>query len=225
MSRLRLSLPVVAVAGLSLTLAACGGSSGGSGGASTPATNSSTQSGQANGGGTRSADFQKFQQCLKDNGVTLPNRGNGQGRPGGGNGYGPPPGAGASSATPPTTTNGAPPAGGGGRFGGQNADPKVQKAMQACAKYRPQFNGRGGNGAGRPQQSIKAFTPYLTCLKDKGLDVKVSDGFNALRGLKQDDPKVQAALKACQSKIPQRPRGQGGGGASSSTPSSTTGAA
>jgi hypothetical protein len=220
MSRLRTSLPVVAVAGLSLTLAACGGSSGGGGAASTTATNSSTQGGQANGGGTQSADFQKFQQCLKDNGVTLPNRGTGQGRPGGGNGYGPPPGTGgASSATPPTTTDGTPPAG--GRFGGQSSDPKVQKAMQACAKYRPQFNGRGGNGAGRPQQSIKAFTPYLTCLKDKGLDVKVSDGFNALRGLKQDDPKVQAALKACQSKIPQRQGG--GGGASSSTPSSTTG--
>ena len=79
--------------------------------------------------------------------------------------------------------------------------------MKACAKFRPQGlrNGRGGPGGAGPQQSIKAFTPYLTCLKDQGLDIKVSDGFNALRNLKRDDAKVQAALKTCQSKIPQRP--------------------
>ena len=66
--------------------------------------------------------------------------------------------------------------------------------------------GYGGQRNGnRPRFDIKAFTPYLTCLKGQGLDVKVSDGFNALRNLKRDDPKVQAALKTCQSKIPQRP--------------------
>ena len=89
--------------------------------------------------------------------------------------------------------------------------------MQACGKYRPQGAGPGQGGGQGGGQNIQAFTPYLTCLKDKGLDVKVSDGFNALRNLKQSDPKVQAALKSCQSKLPQRPQG------SSAAPSSTGG--
>src|SRR3954463_10105198 len=51
-----------------------------------------------------------------------------------------------------------------------------------------------------------------------GLDVKVSDGFNALRDLKASDPKVQAAFKACQSTLPQRP----GDGHQQTTTSSST---
>jgi hypothetical protein len=186
---LRLTLPssALAVAGASLALVACGSSDNGSSSASGASTGSS------GGNATRNADFQKFQQCLKDNGVALPNRARG-----------------GSNAAPPNT--GQPPQGGGqgGFFSRQNSDPKVAKAMQACAKYRPQGRGPGGYGKGsgnRPQTNIAAFKPYLTCLKDQGLDVKVSDGFNALRGLKASDPKVQAAFKACQSKLPQRPGG------------------
>jgi hypothetical protein len=192
-SRLATPLSVLAIAGASIALVACGSSDGSSSGnaASTTA---------RTGNGTQNAAFEKYRQCLKDNGVTLPDRGQ---RPGGGNGGG---------YGPPTRTDGAPPSGDGpGFLGGGQPDAKTQKAMQACAKLRPQFRGgygdRNGNG---PQQDIKAFTPYLTCLKDQGLDVKVSDGFNALRGLKASDPKVQAAFKACQSKLPQRPGGNGG---------------
>ena len=185
MSRLATPVSVLALLGATIALAACGGSSSASSSAGTGTT----------AGGTQSATMAKFQQCLKDQGVQLPQR------PGGGNG-------------PPAGANGQPPAGGGGFRG----DPKVQKAMQACAKYRPQGAFRGRNGGGGPQQNIQAFTPYLTCLKAAGLDVKVSDGFNALRNLKRDDPKVQAALKSCQSKIPQRPQAA----PSSTTPSSTT---
>ncbi|HEY6758652.1 MAG TPA: hypothetical protein VI318_04155 [Baekduia sp.] len=213
-------MSALAVAGASLALAACG-SSGSSGSASSTTTQASGQSGAQAGGqaggqnGTQNADFQKFQQCLKDNGVTLPNRG------GGGQG-GPP--AGGGNGQPPTGTNGAPPAGG---FAGRSQDPKTQKAMQACAKYRPQGAGRGGYGAGGggggngggAGGNIQAFTPYLTCLKDQGLDVKVSDGFQALRNLKQSDPKVQAALKSCQAKLPQRPNR---GGGSTTAPGSTS---
>ncbi|WP_051222735.1 hypothetical protein [Conexibacter woesei] len=202
MLRLATPLSVFAVAGASLALAACGSSSDNSSSGSSGT--STTANGQS---GTRNADFQKFQQCLKDNGVTLPNRGN---RPGGSNAA-PPNTDGGSTTAPP---NGQPPQGGGygggpGGFGGQSADPKTQKAMRACAKYRPQGNFRGGNGNGAPRQNIRAFTAYLTCLRDAGLDVRVSDGFNALRNLKQSDPKVQAALKSCQSKLPQRPQASG----------------
>jgi hypothetical protein len=171
MSRLATPLSVLAIAGSSIALVACGSSDRSSSGAGA----STNASGGANG--TQNAAFEKYRQCLKDNGVTLPDRG-----PRGGNG-------------------------GPGFFGGGQADAKTQKAMQACAKLRPQF--RGGDGDGRrPQQDVKAFTPYLTCLKGQGLDVTVSDGFNALRDLKASDPKVQAAFKACQSKLPQRPDGQ-----------------
>jgi hypothetical protein len=196
MSRFATPLSVLALAGASIALVACGSSS--SAGSSAGAGTATTTTGQA---GARGAAFQKYQACLKDNGVTLPGRG--QGGPGaGGGGYGPPGGG-----QPPTGTNAGPPP---GVAPGAADGAKFQKAMKACAKLRPQGlgNGRGGpggaNGA-RAQQNIKAFTPYLTCLKDQGLAVKVSDGFNALRGLKQDDPKVQAAFKACQSKLPQRP--------------------
>jgi hypothetical protein len=209
MSRFTTPLSVLAVAGASIALAACGSSSGSGSASSTTASAGQGQSAD------RSTAFKKFQDCLKDNGVTLPDRGQ---PPGGGQGYGYGPPAGAGG-TPPTGTNVAPPASsdgqpstttppaGGAPGGGFANNPKFQAAMKACAKLRPQGlrGGRGGPGVGSPQQSIKAFTPYLTCLKDQGLDVKVSDGFNALRNLKRDDPKVQAALKTCQSKIPQRP--------------------
>jgi hypothetical protein len=204
MLRLATPMTVLAVAGSSFALAACGSSSDSN--SSSTTTGSSASSGQS---GTRNADFQKYQQCLKDNGVTLPSRG--QGGPGGSNAA--PPNTGGGSTTAPPT--GTPPQGGGyggpgaGGFGGQNADPRTQKAMRACAKYRPSGGFRGGNGNGAPQQNIRAFTAYLTCLRDQGLDVKVSDGFNALRNLKQTDPKVQAALKSCQSKLPQRPQASG----------------
>jgi hypothetical protein len=194
MSRLATPLSVLAIAGASIALVACGSSDGSS-------SNGNASTNASGGNATQNAAFEKYRQCLKDNGVTLPDRGQ---RPDGGNGDG----------QPPTGTNGAPPSGGDGNggpgiLGGGQADAKTQKAMQACAKLRPQIRGGYGNGGRAPQQNVKAFTPYLTCLKDQGLDVKVSDGFNALRDLKASDPKVQAAFKACQPKLPQRPNGNG----------------
>lgn len=204
MSRLATPLSVLAIAGASVALVACGSSGDDS----------------SAGNGTQNAAFEKYQQCLKDNGVTLPDRGQRpNGGKGNGGGYGPPPGA--DGGQPPTGTNGGP----GFSGGGPNSE-KFQKAMQACAKLRPQGQFRGGNGYGNggrpPQQNIKAFTPYLSCLKDQGLDVKVSDGFNALRNLKNDDPKVQAAFKACQSKLPQRPNRNGDGQQPQTTTSSSS---
>jgi hypothetical protein len=209
MPRLATPLSALAIVVASVALAACGSSSTDSSSA-TGATG--TTGPTANG--KQSAALEKFRQCLKDNGVTLPDRGQsrgGQGGPGGG--YGPPPAG--TNGQPSTGTDAAPPASGipGGTPGGAD-NGKFRQAMQACAKLRPQGLGNrpGGYGRGqRPQQDIKAFTPYLTCLKDQSLDVKVSDGFNALRNLKQGDAKVQAAFKACQSKLPQRP-GNGGAG-------------
>jgi hypothetical protein len=200
MSRFAPPLSAAVLVTATVALAACGGGGSSSGSAASTGTNGTSTTPGA--GATRTAALQKFTQCLKDNGVTPPQR-----RPGpGGKGRG-------------------------GYGGGFRADPKLQKALQACAKLRPQgaggFGGRGGRqgrGGAGAQQSIEAFTPYLNCLKDAGLPVKVSDGFNALRNLERDDPKVQTALKSCQPKIPQRPRGAPGGGtAPGSGPGDTTG--
>jgi hypothetical protein len=199
--------------GASVALAACGSSGGGG---STGASASTTTSGS---GSQQTASLDKFRSCLKDNGVTLPNGGQG-GPGGGGNGSGPPAGGTGTNGAPGggAPGGGAPGAGPGGANGG-----KFGKAMQACAKYRPQGaqggpgGGAGGYGQQGPRQNVQAFTPYLNCLKSAGLDVKVSDGFNALRNLKQDDPKVQAAFKSCQSKLPQRPQRQNGGTSTNGT--------
>jgi hypothetical protein len=139
------------------------------------------------------AAFAKFRSCLKAQGVDVP-----AGPPAGG----PPPSA--STATPPT---GARPA----RTAAQ------RKAMQACAKYQPQGGFRGGGLGAR--RDPKAFTAYLTCLKDQGLAVDTAAGFNALRNIKRNDPKLAPALKACASKLPQRP--QGAPPASTATPPAT----
>lgn len=175
MSRLAAPLSALAIAGASIALAACGSSGDDASSGAKASTNASA------GKSTQNAAFEKYRQCLQDNGVTLPDRGQ---RPDG-DGYGPPPG-GPGLGQP---------------------DAKTQKAMQACAELRPQGRFRGRDGGQPPQQDIKAFTPYLTCLEDHGLDVKISDGFNALRDLKASDPEVQAAFKACQAKLPQRPGG------------------
>jgi hypothetical protein len=222
MPRLPTPLSVLTVVGASIALAACGSSSGSDSAGSTNAS-----AGQRQGTANQSAAFKKFQDCLKDNGVTLPDRG---GRPGGGQGYGPPTGDGGTPPTgtdgtpPPTGSDGTPPAGSAPGGGGFADNSKLQAAMKACAKLRPQGlrDGRGGPGGAGPQQDIKAFAPYLTCLKDEGLDIKVSDGFNALRNLKRDDAKVQAALKTCQSKIPARPTALQQGTTTTSTTEATT---
>jgi hypothetical protein len=145
MPRLITPLSVLAVAGASIAIAACGSSSGGD-----SASGAGASAGQGQTSTNQSAAFKKFQDCLKDNGVTLPDRGQ---RPGGGQGYGDGPPAG-SDGTPPTATNGTPPAGSDGQpptgtppAGGGFADnPKFQAAMKACAKFRPQGlrDGRGG---------------------------------------------------------------------------------
>jgi hypothetical protein len=199
MPRLATPLSALAVLGASTALVACGGSSGSSSSSGSASAGTSTAAGGGGAGASNTADNQKFQQCLKDNGITLP--GGGQGRPGGGQGYGGP---------------------GGGPGGGAGGNPNFRKAMQACGKYRPQGAGPGQGGGQGGGQNIQAFTPYLNCLKTAGLDIKVSDGFNALRNLKQSDPKVQAAFKSCQSKLPQRPNGGGNGQPSGTSTNGTT---
>jgi hypothetical protein len=104
-----------------------------------------------------------------------------------------------------------------GGFGAAN--PAMQKAREACASLRPAggIGGFGGFG-GRFGQAIQAFR---TCMADHGEAVPTTrptapptpapspgtDRF--LNGLNPSNPKVAAALKACQSKLPSFPGATG----------------
>jgi hypothetical protein len=184
-------MPRLAAVALALTCAATLVACGGSGSSSS---GSGSSAGANAAAGANSAAADKFRSCLKAQGVDVP----------------PGPGAGGGGGA------------GGGAGGGYGQRPQrtpaQQKAMQACAKYRPQGGGFGGGGGGGAQ-NIAAFKPYLQCLKDQGLAIDINAGFQALRGLKRDDPKLQPALKACASKLPQRPQGAP---PASATPSTTT---
>ncbi|NJC84100.1 hypothetical protein [Planosporangium mesophilum] len=121
--------------------------------------------------------------CLSRHGVTLPSafpRGN---RP---------------SARPSGAPSRQP-----GRFGGfGNGDQPPsgvdaatwQQAQQACASLRPSPGTRSGN------RDNGAITAYRNCLSDHGVTMSAGPG-----GLDQADPKVTAAMKACE---PLRPSGR-----------------
>jgi hypothetical protein len=104
-------LAAVTAATIALTAAGCG-----SGGADVP-TSFDPSSGSASGGPANTAAFQRFQSCLAEHGVNLPEGG-----------------------APPS--GGQPP--GGGDLPGGGA--KAQRAFQACQQYMPQAPGGAGGG-------------------------------------------------------------------------------
>ena len=93
---------------------------------------------------------------------------------------------------------------------------KLQAAMKACAKYR-----QAAVGTITPQQRQAfqdAFAKFSSCMRQHGVDLPTptpGQGPPAGAQINRNDPKVQAAQKACQSKLPQRgPGGFGPGGGS-----------
>jgi hypothetical protein len=114
--------------------------------------------------------MQAYTACLSQHGVTMPSRGN---RP-----------SGAPSGRP---SRGA----GGGGFGFGNQPPAGvdaatwQQAQQACASLRPSGGPGNGNNA--------ASAAYRNCLSDHGVTMSAGPG-----GLDSNDPKVAAAMKACE---------------------------
>ena len=127
---------------------------------------------------------------------------------------------------PDPTGNGGPPPGAGGI---DRNSPQFQAAIKVCGK-----NLRGAFGNVTPaqrQQFQAAMLKFAQCLRSQGLNVQ-DPQFNAsgsptsrppgdggggpggfLRGLDRNDPKTQAAMKACQASLPQRPGGGAGPGA------------
>jgi hypothetical protein len=144
-----------------------------------------------------SSGFSAFRNCLEQHGVTP-----GSGGFGGGLGGG---------------------SGGGGTGSSNNS--KLQQAMQACASLRPSFGSGGGGfggggfgGGGAFGQAIQAFR---SCMSSHGETIPTtrptsppaggsSPADRFLNGLNPGNPKVAAALKACESKLPSF---AGGGGA------------
>ena len=121
----------------------------------------------------------KFTQCMRDNGVDIPDN---------------------------------PGQGGGSR---PNIDrTKLQAAAKACQKYQQAAVGTISDA--QRQEFQDAFAKFSACMRQNGVDVpdpSAGGGGPPAGGggqLDQSDPKVQAATKACQDKLPQR--GQGGPG-------------
>jgi hypothetical protein len=82
--------------------------------------------------------------------------------------------------------------------GGANQQ-KFQAAIQACGGTLGGFGGPGAGGS-------KAFTAYLSCLRDHGVNVPTTTtgpaaGPGALNAVR-NDPKFAAANKTCQSLLP-----------------------
>lgn len=157
------------VAALALALAGCGGD---------------TKSSTTTGGGDNSDEGRvKLTQCLRDNGIDVPDNAGAGGGPGGG--------------------------------GGQDIDrEKMQEVMQGpCKEFQ---TGAFGDVSDEDRQEMQdAFQKFSQCMRDEGVDMPDaapgSGGGPPAGGnqIDQDDPKVQAATKACQSELPQG-RGPGG---------------
>ena len=175
---------VLAMVGMAALLTACGDGAEGT---------SATGDGQ---GG-----FAAYQECLAQQGITLPSRGQ----------QGEPPPSGIPRAMP--EGEGAPPSGppGGGGFGGfmpEGVDQETwQKAQEACASVRPSGGPGGGQGGpgGFGGADNSALAAYRNCLAENGVSSPARPG-----QLNTADPKLAAAEKACAAL---RPSGRPNGGA------------
>ncbi len=166
-------LPALACAVAALALSACG--------AATSAT-SAPGAGAAAGAEDRDTARLRFQQCMRDQGVDVPDR-----RAGGG------------PTGPPSNVD----------------SEKLRAAREACATFREQA--RGTLTDEQRQEFRDAFTKFASCMRGEGVDLPTPSGAGpggggrgGLRQLDRESPKVQAALKACESVLPRR-GGRGGG--------------
>ncbi|MDI1461782.1 hypothetical protein QEZ54_12430 [Catellatospora sp. KI3] len=179
MTRPRLGVAVFAAAATALVgLSACGSSD-------EPAASGDT------GGNPMAA----YTDCLKQQGITLPDnfgggfggRGNASGRP-----TARPTGFPTAFPTDRVRPSGQP----GGGFPGGNFLPEGvtqeawQKAQEACASVRPSF-GPGGNGFRNGGRDNGANAAYRNCLAEHGVQ------FQQGQQLSTADPAVVKAMEAC----------------------------
>jgi hypothetical protein len=164
-----------------LALAACG--------------SSSSSSSSASSADARDTARVKLQQCLREQGVDVPDN------PGGGGGGG----GGGGAAT---------------RLSAADRT-KLQQALQGPCKQ--DASGAFGQISDDQRQEFQdAFTRFSACMRKQGIDVPTpqpgsgggppaAGGPPPGGGFDRSDPKVQAAAKSCQSLLPQGGRGAPGG--------------
>jgi hypothetical protein len=122
----------------------------------------------------------KFRSCMRENGVDLPDS----------------------------------PGQGGGGPGRDDIDrAALEKAQKACQKY--QQEAFGDVDPDQREEFQDSFARFSSCMREHDVDVPdpgAGGGGPPAGGnqIDQDDPKVQAAMKACQDQLPQG--GQGGPG-------------
>ena len=93
----------------------------------------------------------------------------------------------------------------------------LEKAQKACQKY--QKEAFGDVSPDQQEEFQDAFAKFSSCMREHDVDVpdRGTGGGGPPAGggnqIDQDDPKVQAAMKACQDNLPQGrgPGGPGGG--------------
>lgn len=90
----------------------------------------------------------------------------------------------------------------------------LQKAQKACDKYRQEAF--GDVTPEEREQFRDAFAKFASCMREHDVDIPDppagGGGGGQVRGrLDENDPKVKAAMKACEDKRPQRRGGQQGG--------------
>jgi hypothetical protein len=177
-----------------LAVAGCGSSSSGSG---------STQASATTGpGGT---NRQAIADCLKKQGIDVPQRPSGAPPQGGG------PGAGGPSAGGGFLFGGGPQGGGNGS-GGRDFS-KIRAALQKCG-----INPQQGQRRFNPQNSAQfrqALTKFVSCVRKNGYDLpdpNMSGNGPVFDSSKVDrnDPKFKSATGKCAGKL-QALRPQGGG--------------
>lgn len=200
-------MPPLGIAGVlaivaALAVAGCGGSSGSSSSSSSSEASSTGASSEA--GGPPSGGFEiseETRSCLKEQGVELPEPGQGGELP---------EGAEPPSGGPPE--GGAPPS-----FGGAQGK-KMQEAFKECGVEMPE--GGQGKPGGAPDMNSAAFREslkkYVACVRENGYELPEPN----LSGegpvfdeseVNQEDPEFKAASEKCQSLL-------GGAGSSGSSP-------
>lgn len=165
-------------------IAACGSSSS----TSTQSTTTSAAAASRGAGGPgRGRRFSALRTCLKQHGVTLPNR-----RPGSR-----PPGAGGGGLG----FFGGGGGGGGGRQGFAARNPKLAAAIQACGGFR--------GGPRRFRLSRTAIAKYVACVRQHGYDLpnpNFSGKGPVFPANVRSNPKFQSASRPCQGVlVPSRP--------------------
>jgi hypothetical protein len=193
-----------------LGLAACGSSSGSSPSttsASASATGTSGSSGTPGApgaGGARSGRFAAIRECLQKNGITLPQRTPGQGRPPGGAGGFP------------------------GGAGGPQLPKGVSRAQyEAALKKCGGGNFAGGRGGARIKSPVfqAALAKFATCLRQNGVNVPTPNTSGKgpvfdTKGVDTSSAQFKAAEVKCQSDLRAafRRGGAAGGGSGGGAP-------